>query len=556
MKRILVALGCALTFGGCGDRPLTWYYRLADDIDGVALTEARIRAGGCEGEVVHEQRFAPGEAMTPPSLGAGEYGFEVEVRDAECNVIGAGCQAITLPEDGGAIVVEVRGEQGGAACDEGVCEAGRCVGEEMDAGAEGGMDGGARPDAGECAGCFDGDTCVTGDSVSACGKGGGACERCTCESDGDVCSDGACVPSEPITSVAAGRTHTCAVRGGVLYCWGTGQFGQLADSWSSPRETPDPSDAAPGWLEVSTSRMSTCGRRGDALLCWGSNVYGQLGLGAGADENVATAREVVGGRSWTQVSVGHWHTLAIDDAGQLFCFGHTDNESCATSGDNLVEPTQIGSETWDDACAGLWQSCGIRGGELYCWGWSFDGETGTGVVGSTVAEPTRVGDGADWREVSCGTGHTCARREDGRVSCFGCGDDSCYTGVESACGGDCSGALGTGIAASAASPVEIPGLRARTIDAGVHTCAVAMDGTLHCWGPNVHGQLGTGDSEPRDVPTRVPGEGWQDVSVSEQHTCAIRETGALYCWGQNEMFQLGTDTSPDDHLTPTRVCFD
>src|SRR5690606_19618435 len=94
VKRAIVALGCALVLGACGERPLTWYYRLAGDIDGVARIEARIRAGGCEGEVVHEQRFAPGEAMTPPSLGAGEYGFEVEVRDAECRVIGTGCQPI------------------------------------------------------------------------------------------------------------------------------------------------------------------------------------------------------------------------------------------------------------------------------------------------------------------------------------------------------------------------------------------------------------------------------------------------------------------------------
>lgn len=552
MKRAIVALGCALVLGACGERPLTWYYRLAGDIDGVALIEARIRAGGCEGEVVHEQRFAPGEAMTPPSLGAGEYGFEVEVRDAECRVIGTGCQPITLPEGEGEIVVEVRGVQGGAGCEEGVCEGGRCVDEDVDAG-DRTMDGGTEQDAGGCAGCWDGETCVTGDSVTACGSGGGACERCACE--GDVCSDGACVPSEPVTSVATGRIHTCAVRGGVLYCWGTGQVGQLADGWGSPRATPAPSDAAPGWISVSTSLMSTCGRRGDALFCWGSNLYGQLGLGEGADENVATVSPVVGGRSWARISAGYWHTLAIDDAGQLFCFGHTDNDSCATSGGNLVEPTPIGSETWDDACAGLWQSCGIRDGELYCWGWSFDGETGTGIAGSAVAEPTRVGEGADWREVSCGIGRTCARREDGRVWCFGCGDDSCYSSVESACDGDCSGALGTGIAASSASPVEIPELRARAIDVGAHTCAVAMDGTLHCWGPNGHGQLGTGDRERRDVPTRVPGDRWAAVSAAERHTCAIRESGALYCWGQNEMLQLGTGAPPDDRLTPTRVCF-
>src|SRR5690606_21321114 len=83
----------------------------------------------------------------------------------------------------------------------------------------------------------------------------------------------------------------------------------------------------------------------DALLCWGSNLYGQLGLGDGADENVATVSPVVGGRSWARVSAGYWHTLATDDAGRLFCLGHTDKGACATSGRHRVEPPAIGRGT-------------------------------------------------------------------------------------------------------------------------------------------------------------------------------------------------------------------
>jgi alpha-tubulin suppressor-like RCC1 family protein len=558
--RFVIAL--AVVVGACGDEPLTWYYRLGAGVDGVAVFEARIRAGGCDGEVVHEQLFAAGEAMTPPRLDAGEYGFEIEAVGDDCNVIGAGCTELTLPAGGATVIVDVVADPQASSCEAGtVCAAGRCV--TADAGGPG-IDGGVRDaggdagtrdaggDAGECAGCWDGDTCVVGDSPSACGVGGGPCETCGCA--GDACTAGVCVPTRPVTSVAAGGTHTCAIAGGALYCWGTGPAGQLGD-WNTPRMLPAASDANTDWVELSTTTNTMCGRRGTALYCWGSNNNGQAGLGTGAGTTVGVVTEVVGARSWSQVSAGSFHTLGIDDAGQLYCWGQGENESCAVrDGANALEPMTLGSDVWDDTCAGLWQSCGIRAGSLYCWGWSTDGDTGTGVMGANLDVVTRVGSATDWSAIACGVGHTCALREDGRVFCFGCGDDSCYHMVEDACGGDCSGSLGTGVAASSSSPVEITGLRAVKIDANTHTCAIAMDERLQCWGTNADGQLGTGDLALRNVPTEVPGDRWIDVSTGRRHTCAIRDGGALYCWGRNEDYQLGTGAPQSPRLAPTRVC--
>jgi alpha-tubulin suppressor-like RCC1 family protein len=85
-----------------------------------------------------------------------------------------------------------------------------------------------------------------------------------------------------------------------------------------------------------------------------------------------------------------------------------------------------------------------------------------------------------------------------------------------------------------------------------HTCKV-QGGQLYCWGANDHGQLGTGDTLPRIVPTRVGSfNDWLRVATSETHTCAIRAPGALYCFGDNASGQLAThDTMP--RLTPTAV---
>jgi len=85
-----------------------------------------------------------------------------------------------------------------------------------------------------------------------------------------------------------------------------------------------------------------------------------------------------------------------------------------------------------------------------------------------------------------------------------------------------------------------------------HACAVDGDGALSCWGSNVAGQLGVGDLETRDRPTRVdlPGP-VRAVAASARHTCAILEDGSAYCWGANESGQLGVEGG--DVTTPAPV---
>jgi alpha-tubulin suppressor-like RCC1 family protein len=78
-----------------------------------------------------------------------------------------------------------------------------------------------------------------------------------------------------------------------------------------------------------------------------------------------------------------------------------------------------------------------------------------------------------------------------------------------------------------------------------HTCSV-RDGQLHCWGANGYGQLGVGDQQSRERPTRVGSfNDWLSVATGERHTCALRAPGELYCFGDNAAADLGLgDTMP------------
>lgn len=86
-----------------------------------------------------------------------------------------------------------------------------------------------------------------------------------------------------------------------------------------------------------------------------------------------------------------------------------------------------------------------------------------------------------------------------------------------------------------------------------HTCAIATNHALYCWGYNDKGQLGLGDTDSRDTPKKVgTSTNWTSVTTGYQHTCALNSSGSLYCWGVNNTGQLGVgDTT--NRKTPTKV---
>jgi alpha-tubulin suppressor-like RCC1 family protein len=87
---------------------------------------------------------------------------------------------------------------------------------------------------------------------------------------------------------------------------------------------------------------------------------------------------------------------------------------------------------------------------------------------------------------------------------------------------------------------EEPPREWRHVSAGWrHTCAIALDGSLWCWGTNSHLQVGIpgklavlGTLVPR--PTRITElSDWESVSSGQLMTCALRGGGRIWCWGSN-----------------------
>jgi len=83
-----------------------------------------------------------------------------------------------------------------------------------------------------------------------------------------------------------------------------------------------------------------------------------------------------------------------------------------------------------------------------------------------------------------------------------------------------------------------------------HTCALLDDATVNCWGRNIDGQLGLGDTKNRgDLPNQMgnalpavslgTGRTALGVAAGESHSCALLDNATLECWGRGTEGQLG-----------------
>lgn len=105
------------------------------------------------------------------------------------------------------------------------------------------------------------------------------------------------------------------------------------------------------------------------------------------------------------------------------------------------------------------------------------------------------------------------------------------------------------------------GILFKTIAIGtMHSCGIATNDRLYCWGANHYGQLGSGqtagDTNPITTPSPVIDpigtRAVADIQVGYYHSCAtMADNGQVYCWGGNGNGQVGTGTNSSAVATPT-----
>lgn len=170
-------------------------------------------------------------------------------------------------------------------------------------------------------------------------------------------------------------------------------------------------------------------------------------------------------------------------------------------------------------------------GTVRCWGDDVQGQLGGGSLSPQgfTATPQDVQNVTDAIDITAGSSHTCIVHKTGTVSCWGFNLD---------------GQLGSdnpNLGRSAA-PIDVSNLtNVFTVAAGGNfTCAVRGGGTVACWGANGSGQLGKGDDSPSTFPVLVPNvTGVVSIAAGQSHVCVAKSSGAVMCWGDGQYGQLG-----------------
>ena len=391
------------------------------------------------------------------------------------------------------------------------------------------------------------------------------------------------------TDVAVG-TVLCGLRGapGKLLCWGNSAAGDLGLGTITSQATPA-QVGTDTWKSIKVGDFNACGIRSDgALLCWGNNIETNTSLKYGdTPQQVGTATD------WQTIALSSASILGMRAGGNVYGWGVNDTAQLGLPlGPEIDQPTPIsGTVTgWSQIRPGNGHSCGIASGQAYCWGKLGDGALGDGAA-TTLYAPTRIGSDR-WTSLTGGPG-VCGLRTDGALMCwsytsgvgngfgntdplwtptrigtdtwsalasstsFGVAATCALRGGQPYCWGDNSfGELGLGnINTPQLTPaaVNVPaGMQWTEIAIGTHTCAIASDATLWCWGTNDAGQLGTGMTST--VPTTAPATplagAWLHVAVSGSSgvmSCGIQADHTLWCWGRDQYPET------TQHLVPTRV---
>ena len=207
--------------------------------------------------------------------------------------------------------------------------------------------------------------------------------------------------------------------------WGLGTSGQLGIGVATSRSRPaQVTSGTSSYVQISVgasnaAAIDTLGQ----LWVWGAAATGQLGQGNVALVNTSLPVQVAAGTSWSQVSNGPSHTLAVRSDGSLWAWGlgtsgQLGNNAAATRS----SPVQIGVETnWLTASAGGLHSLALKT-NYTLWGWGA-GNLGQAGFASliNISNPVQIGT-SSWSQISAGIDHSLGRDINGIV--YGWGQDT------------------------------------------------------------------------------------------------------------------------------------
>jgi alpha-tubulin suppressor-like RCC1 family protein len=203
-------------------------------------------------------------------------------------------------------------------------------------------------------------------------------------------------------SLAAGKEHTCGVTvAGIGMCWGSNYYGELGIGPSySVMDVPTQMNfmISPALTHTISGpdAYGTCFfQPGPIAFCDGANIRGQAGIGQ-ATQNVGQPSKVWGSTIFLSMALGTQHACGTDNYNHLFCWGDNTDGQIGIHWNQqyfLNHPQQVGTATFTGVTSGGNHSCAVNQiGQVYCWGKNHRGQLGIGSQGqySRTSTPTLI----------------------------------------------------------------------------------------------------------------------------------------------------------------------
>jgi len=344
----------------------------------------------------------------------------------------------------------------------------------------------------------------------------------------------------------AGASFALAPGGTPMYAWGVNNNGQLGQGDSGPdtqRLTPIRVGDAENWVQVSSGAGGAAALNAEGhLYAWGAAwTSPQMGQGdnpANPGTGLITVPTRVGDRdNWTYVLVMNTNVTAINDQGHLYTWGVNGNGQLGLGDtDPRDVPTRVGTASnWAMARTLSVVSVALNDqGHLYTWGSNSQGQLGQGTIGGSLQlTPQRVGTNDNWVFVgSFGASAAMAINDQGHL----------YTW-----GNNNNGQLGHGDTDNRDVPTRV-GTASNWVEAiGTnHGSMIALNSNdqVYTWGNDDYGALGrvVDAANPANLPGRIEGNNWIAIGAGNSHVLAMAEGMRLYTWGNNNNGQLGIGT--------------
>lgn len=335
------------------------------------------------------------------------------------------------------------------------------------------------------------------------------------------------------TSLAAGLSHSAALRDGQLFTWGGNGAGQLGrpDAGNMPRPLPVPGLGPVRAVVAGPSSTLALLEEGSA---W---AWGQLPPGlVPARREPSTPTRVDSPSPVVDAALGANHALLLLADGTVLAVGrNTQGQLGLGSTAPVQTPTRVpGLSDIVRVAVGSVHSVALRrDGTVFAWGDNGEGQLGNGELDDTPhPEPLEVAHLGRVVDIASGRSHVLALREDGGVRAWGLGT---------------SGQLGhgkSGMFGGRAQPVEVLDVTG-AVAVSAHnnvSFALSASGTLWAWGQNSNAQLGDGSLAERPRPVQVQGLGpVHAVAAGPQHTLTWTRPGDCLAWGANHEGQLGAN---------------